>query len=118
MLNAHVVYTGINHVTALLLAVWARFDFRVGRADSELSFVLNGFPTHKAEHVCAVQLEKTDSPHFSVPCLLATCCSWQKETVFIYSLYIYIHTHLASSWSRWVDPRPVVEPQMSPVERA
>lgn len=116
MLNAHVVYTDINHVTAILLAVWARFDFRVGRADSELSFILNTLPAHKAEHLCAVQLEKSHSPHFYQSGLLAACCSWQKETVR------FIYMYLASSWGRWVDPRPFVEqetePQMSPVERA
>lgn len=67
MLNAHVVYTDINHVTAILLAVWARFDFKVGRADSELSFILNNLPAHKAEHLCAVQLEK---PHIGLACWL------------------------------------------------
>lgn len=35
MLDAHVVYAGINHVMAILLAVWARFDFTVGLEDNE-----------------------------------------------------------------------------------
>lgn len=29
----YIVYTGINHVTAMLLVVWARFGFTVGLAD-------------------------------------------------------------------------------------
>lgn len=54
--RTHIVYTGINHVTAILLVVWARFGFTVGLADNELSFISNGFSQHKAEKLWALEL--------------------------------------------------------------
>lgn len=54
----YIVYTGIHHVTALLLVLWARFGFPVGQSDNELSFISKGFSRHKAESLCAVELMK------------------------------------------------------------
>lgn len=77
MLDAHVVYAGIDHVTAILLAVWARFDFTVGRVDNEPPFIFNGFSRHKAENVCDVQLVKLVSllSILLVGCMLFIECS-------------------------------------------
>lgn len=44
-----------NHVTVVLLAVWARFNLTVGLVDSELSLISNGFANHKEEAECAVE---------------------------------------------------------------
>lgn len=74
MLDAHVVYAGINHVMAILQAVWARFDFTVELVDNELPFVFNGFSRHKAENVCAVQLVKL----VALLSICYICCSLQK----------------------------------------
>lgn len=54
--HTHIVYTGINHVTTILLVVWARFGFTVGLA--ELSYISNRFSRYKAENLCAVELVK------------------------------------------------------------
>lgn len=43
---------------AILLAVWARYDFTVGLVDNEPPFIFNGFSRHKAENVRDVQLVK------------------------------------------------------------
>lgn len=76
MLDAHVVYAAINHVMAILLAVWARFDFTVGLVDNEPPFFFTGFSRHKVENVCDVQLVKLVSllSILLVDCMLVIKC--------------------------------------------
>lgn len=89
----HIVYTGISHVTAMLLVVWARFGFTVGLADNELPFILNGFSWQKG-NLCAVELVKLVPDHSahlvaqavgSLPDLLDACWwarHWTSNTSY------------------------------------